>query len=296
LIAIWLMIVSANAECVGEKLATVDLSREVRVTTDAFLSEEPSAFTAGLERLPTVVNCLGTLADPADVAALYRLLGLGALRSEQTEAAQDAFLAAIVLQPTSWLTDDIAPANGPIANLYTEASSRPFPARVDVASQGYTVFVDGDARQDRPQGVPSLVQYMNDDGVMVWSGLVYNSGDVPKLLSTQTVLAAPAPVPIDVATTNLGSTKIAGSINPNKPLLASAGGSTALGGLLVAIAMSQRSTFDDELAGCIAAVGCDTTMEDFEAERSRINTLGILGQSALGIGVSLGITSFVVGF
>jgi hypothetical protein len=296
LIAFWLMIVSANAECVGERLATADLSREVRVTTEAFLSEEASTFTAGLERLPTVVNCLGTLAAPADVAALYRLLGLGAFRSEQREAAQDAFLAAIVLQPTSWLTDDIAPPNGPIANLYTEASSRPFPTRIDVASQGYTVFVDGDARQDRPEGVPSLLQYMNDDGVMVWSGLVYNSGDVPKLLSTQAVPAAPSSVPVDVATINLGSTQIAGSINPNKPLLISAGGSTALGGLLVAIAVSQRSTFDDDLTGCIAAVGCNTTMEDFEVERSRINTLGILGQSALGIGVSLGITSFVVGF
>jgi hypothetical protein len=296
LIAFWLMIVSANAECVVERLATADLSREVRVTTEAFLSEEASTFTAGLERLPTVVNCLGTLAAPADVAALYRLLGLGALRNDQREAAQDAFLAAIVLQPTSWLTDDIAPPNGPIANLYTEASSRPFPTRIDVASQGYTVFVDGDARQDRPEGVPSLLQYMNDDGVMVWSGLVYNSGDVPKLLSTQAVPAAPSSVPVDVATINLGSTQIAGSINPNKPLLISAGGSTALGGLLVAIAVSQRSTFDDDLTGCIAAVGCNTTMEDFEVERSRINTLGILGQSALGIGVSLGITSFVVGF
>lgn len=287
LLLAWLQ--PAMADCDGPPSRSSDINAAIRMGNDAFSEGDPEGFEVGVNDARLALGCLKNQIDTPTAAALHRLLGLYAFMLGEDHLSIVSFHAAAVLEPTVSLDSSIAPPGGPIDKKWVMGAAMPIPDLVPVENQDLIVYVDGFPQAGRRHDVPAIVQYMREDGSMAWSGVVAREEDLPTLGSVVPLVEA---VPA-VAYESVGAVQVAGSINPNKPLLASAGGTALVGGVFLAVGLAQRAAFERTVAECVN-VGCQQSIDDFEAERSRVNTMGVIGQSSLGLAAGLGAASLIV--
>lgn len=153
-----ILVSAALAQDCAEPVSVESLSAKVDEAMLAFASMDEEGFltTAAIARGD--VSCLEAVIPSTKAAALHRMNGLEAFVKGDTQAAEDAFAAALALEPTYVLSAKLAPKGGKLDQLYQAAKVRsraPMPFRLPT---GYSAWVDGIAAPARDDAFPAVIQ------------------------------------------------------------------------------------------------------------------------------------------
>ena len=303
----WILLFLANtasaSDCLGPPSSADDVEGALERAIAGFSEGYEDRFNAGWLDANNNVGCLDAPIPRGVAASFISVAALHAFAQGNRNDAVTALRSALTLDPALAYPADIAPENGPIDRMVVAARTTELSAVVPVDAQSYAVYVDGSRMQFRPEGAPAIVQFVRTDGSVRWSGAVSDAADLPSLEADVTRVARPPVVavvddealdPLPLAPPPSSSTR-SGWGGPNVPLLASAGGVAALGGGLLIAGVLGRASWSSAVDSCLAE-GCDSTVDQLEAQRNRANTLGYAGQGGLAVAAGLGVASITVSF
>lgn len=153
-----LLMSSALAQDCAESISVESLSAKVDEAMLAFASMDEEGFLSTSAIVRGDVSCLTTVLPSGKAAALHRMNGLEAFVNGDTQATEDAFAAALALEPDYALSAKLAPKGGKLDLIYQAAKARsraPMPFRLPT---GYTAWVDGIAAPARDDAFPAVIQ------------------------------------------------------------------------------------------------------------------------------------------
>ncbi len=157
-----------------------DLQRDISRALDAYAVMDTDAFFAAQRDARTVVGDLTTLLEPEDVASFHGVSGLAAFLTEDDEGTEAAFSAAIAADPSWRLPDRVAPGNSVLVEIQDQAAARPAGPRSPLVNHdGFVIMIDGEPSLERPSDRPCVLQLVNDDWDVLWSGALDPADDLP---------------------------------------------------------------------------------------------------------------------
>lgn len=237
---------AAHAAC-PVPTGTTTVLRHVEAAELAFVDLDDARLRAERDAAIQATLCLGEVVHAPHAAALLRLEGTFAFVNGNEPFAVEAFRSALSVQPNFPLKAALAPPGGPLQTLYQHARSAPATFWTMPPSPRL-LFVNGVASQSAPSGL-AIVQVVEPDGRLTWSGLVTGAGDLPPWLQApvqgvpRPVMPSPVPVPVPLPVMPV-PTPVPLTVppleddrsgpSPKIPLFASAGGAAALAGSLYA--------------------------------------------------------------
>lgn len=243
---------------------------------------DQARFVAATDAIDRLLPCLGEPISRHLAAEVHRTRGIRAVTDRDPDASR-MFAAARTLEPAYKFPSTLIPEGNPVRVEYaafdlakgTFETLRP-------PSEG-TLQLDGRSQPFRPNDWPTVAQYLNADGGVVWTSYLMPGTPMPAypaLAEGQTAVAVnpllvpdpnpPTPVPMVPAR----------QANPKVPLAIAAGTSAVLTGVLYGLAGASEARFKDP-----------TTLDaELDGLRSRANSLVIVsafsGTAALGLGVA----------
>jgi len=185
---LWAMLASAWANCPNGPTSTVGIQRLVEAAEFALVDLDDAGLRSNRDAAVGTVLCLGELVHPPHAAAFLRLEGTFAFVNGNEPFALDAFRSALTVQPEFQLKAALAPAGGPLANLYLQARNDP-PTMWALPQPGKALFVNGVSTTHAPRGL-SIIQVVEPSGQVGWTGIVTGPDDLPPWF----VSTAPQPV------------------------------------------------------------------------------------------------------
>ncbi len=132
----------------------------------SFEAMDLPAFTAAVARADQLLACVGQPLSRSEVAHLHRARGLSLFVSRDLERAALAFAAARAIEPGYTFPPELLPAGHPAQVLYTQRPAQSETLRVAQPAAGSLLF-DGLSSQERPVALPTLLQRVDDAGVVV---------------------------------------------------------------------------------------------------------------------------------
>jgi hypothetical protein len=251
LLALLPSIASAQASCPSGPTSTVTIQRYVEQAEFALVDLDDAGLDANRGLAVETVLCLGELVHPPHAASFLRLEGVYAFVKGNRSFAVDAFRSALTIQPDFQLRAALAPAGGPLAQLYDQARNEA-PSMWALPQLGKPVFVNGVSTTHAPRGL-AILQVVEPSGQVSWSGIVTGPQDLPSwfvsapqpqpLPQPQPVLPAPQPevVPLPPPVPEPVMPEPITVVEPLDPIEDEPGGKTAkipilaaAGGMLVA--------------------------------------------------------------
>jgi hypothetical protein len=265
MLTLLLTALAAAAPC-AEPWTTADLSVALHEAEHAFQVVDLPGFEAAIERARAAVPCLSGVVTPSLAARLHRTEGLSAFVTAQTERAEAAFASGRRIEPTYRFPKSLVPEGNPVLEHYdaaepsTEVSSQPPPA------EGSLRF-DGSPSRDRPEGQPTMFQWVDGGGAPAASQYLWPEDPIPSytLRTAAPPVAAAKPV-----------TAGRGWPPAKTGLLATSGGTALLSAGLYLGAALVHARYESS----------DTQESELNGLRSSNNAL--VGASGASLGVSLG--------
>lgn len=126
-------------------------------------------FRTATDASAAVLPCLGEPITPEDSARAHRIQGLRANLLEDEDRAARAFLAARRVDP-AWRFPDWLPDQHPLRLLYGRMPLEGLVQTPLPKPRSGRLLVDGAPSRDRPEDIPAVVQWLNSDGSVGWSG------------------------------------------------------------------------------------------------------------------------------
>lgn len=190
-----LLSAAAWAACPDGPTSSAALVDSLERATVAYAGMDADAFAAEHAAAEAALECLGEVVLPSDAAALHRSLALLRFSEGQEAATVRAFQASLRIQPEFRLPSAVAPAGGPVAELYALAGTQAAPRveALDEPDEG-TVYLDGVRTLDKLVGLPTVVQVLQTDGAVFWTDVVFREEELPDWFH-HTPEPAPAPEP-----------------------------------------------------------------------------------------------------
>lgn len=166
----------ASSLCPGDAVA--DAAAAGRAMAEAVQSVDSAAFDRATKQMDAAVACIDRLPSASEVAALHQAQALAAFVNGQLRASRRSLVAARLLDP-GWVLDGATyPETHPYRNLFDVATD-PGPVRPIGKIAPRQWAVDGVIRGDAPIERAFLLQVLNDDGSVVWSGYVWDWDEIP---------------------------------------------------------------------------------------------------------------------
>lgn len=274
---------AALAQDCAEPVSAESLSAKVDEAMLAFASMDEEGFLSTAATVRGDVSCLKTVYPSAKAAALHRMNGLEAFVNGDTQATEDAFAAALALEPEFVLSSKLAPKGGKLDQLYQAAKVRsraPTPFKLPT---GYTTWVDGIAAPARDEAFPAIVQVGKTSSTLDYSAWL---GAHDPFMPDDIGLAAsesfadldtgsgykpakpPKPVPAEKPEKASGGASVS-------PLLIAGGVSAGVAAGLYGTSLAMRSSFDK-----------DPTQGKFAATNGTF--FSAIGVGALAVGLMVG--------
>ncbi len=275
-----LLAATAQAEC-EQPSTTGDLYDAVEKAQKAFIDLEFETFAEATTAAETALPCVQEPIQRHLAAELHRIFGLrGAINRDPVVTTQ-AFAAARSLEPNYTFPVEMVPEGSPVLTDYKT---------IDLATGEFTAMAqprmgrlefDGRPSLRRPNSWPTLAQYVDVSGKILWTNYLTPSDEFPFYAGSLAAAGDGTPSgtgdgqPIVIDPPGL-------DIEPNMPLAAAAGGAIVIAGGMFLGASMNRGRFDDP----------STPEADLEGIRKSTNSLVVA--SALSGGVALGLGAAVV--
>lgn len=282
-----ILVSSALAQDCAESVSVESLSAKVDEAMLAFASMDEEGFLSTAAIARGDVSCLKTVFPSTKAAALHRMNGLEAFVNGDTQAAEDAFAAALALEPEYLLSAKLAPKGGKLDQLYQAAKVRsraPTPFKLPT---GYTTWVDGIAAPARDEAFPAVVQVGKSSSSLNYSAwLAAHDPFMPDDLGLATAepfadldagagykpAKPPKAVPAEKPEKLEKTPSVGGGTSP---LLIAGGVSAGVAAGLYGTSLALRSSFDKE-----------ATQGKFAATNGTF--FGAIGVGALAVGLMVG--------
>ena len=294
----------AHATCALPTTAR-DIATAVNDVDQAFVAMDINRFNETEARATSGIECLEEALPPYDAAGVHRSAALRAFIVRDTEAARTSYATALAAQPNFNLPLAIAPEGNSLHQLYTEARelAEEKPDRIALeVPRGTVLLVDGRRVQMRPLNRPAVIQLVDLQGAVLWSGYVPEGGIEPDFSAfegapPEAEASSPAaaeggtfkrPAPrtnfrIESPTRPPRSVTRAPASTTTRKYVAGAAGATVVAAVLYATATSTASTYQNPR----------TPYKDLDTLRSRTNGL-VIASSAIGtVGLGLGAYAFI---
>jgi len=254
------------------------------------------------EELP----CVDSAVDTELAMQFHLMLALDGYMAQDPERAKAAFRAVLSMDPMFRLSSSMAPRGNLLRALFDEARREPgVVSEQDLAQppEG-DFFVDGVPARSRPSDRPIILQWIDGQGSVRWSGFLPAGAHLPVTVlalmheeDPMDVYSVPSVGQSPTTTEPVITVEPVDSRGPGVPLLATSGGlALASGGLLVA-ALVTRGTWQSEVEECAVWGGCEANPEaatrrhDELAQRARL--LGYGAQAGAGLSLGLGVVGVV---
>lgn len=309
---------SAWATCDG-RLSSLGASLDQGVA--AFQDMDATAFGQARAQANESLGCLEAAITP-DLALRFHLVdALDAFVARSHDRAVVAFVAVLSIDAHYQLPTALAPPETLLRAWYQEARGAVAgPVGPVMATTRARLLVDGRPARGRPVDRPAILQWVGvEDGRPVWSGYLAAGTPIPGsvlpiLSEYETAVAVPVAEPVPPARPETPPAVVAAPVvapAPTPPplvppvettprrvgplsavLLTGTGGGLVASGVLLGMAWSSRTAWEDGAEGCVLRGECDADPEghlhDLAALEERARNLGYYGQAAAGLTLALG--------
>lgn len=220
------------------------------------------------------LRCVADEVNSAAAARIHRAVGLDGVVMKDDTRAVSAFLAARTIEPSYDYTAAMAPDGSTLRTDYTNAKPTAAAAATPLTiPANLKVRIDGASATERPSGRPAVIQAFDPAGLAL-SG--WYTSDSPLALPE-----ARAAIEPDRAVSSL--TTVARPKGPNRPLLYSALGAVAAGGVLYGAAWASHDAYEK----------ADLADQPGIADANHVETIAAF--SLVGAGATVGLLAVVVG-
>ena len=282
----------AHATCALPTTAR-DIATAVNDVDQAFIAMDINTFNEAEARATSGIECLEEALTPYDAAGVHR------------SAARTSYATALAAQPNFNLPPAIAPEGNSLQQLYAEARelAEEKPDRIALeVPRGTVLLVDGRRVQMRPLNRPAVIQLVDLQGAVLWSGYVPERGIEPDFSDFEGL--APEVKASDPPAAKVGNpqrpeprssfriespTRVprgvtrAPASTTTRKYIAGAAGASVVAAVLYATAVSTASTYQNP----------KTPYKDLDTLRIRTNGL-VVASSAIGtVGLGLGAYAFI---
>ncbi len=294
----------AHATCALPTTAR-DIATAVNDVDQAFIAMDINTFNEAEARATSGIECLEEALTPYDAAGVHRSAALRAFIVRDTDAARTSYATALAAQPNFNLPPAIAPEGNSLQQLYAEARelAEEKPDRIALeVPRGTVLLVGGRRVQMRPLNRPAVIQLVDLQGAVLWSGYVPERGIEPDFsdfegLAPEVKASDPPAAKVGIpqrpeprssfriespTRAPRGVTRAPASTTTRK-YIAGAAGASVVAAVLYATAVSTASTYQNP----------KTPYKDLDTLRSRTNGL-VVASSAIGtVGLGLGAYAFI---
>ncbi len=299
-----LTLLLASAVAVADCPVPLDvIGQQADTGVAAFEDMDAEGFEVAIRQVREQVGCPAAAVDSSIVLRLHLLMALDAYTDQDAQRAQEAFRAVLAADPTWRPPSSLAPRGNPLRQIFDAALRDGQAPSADLAEPTLgSFYVDGLPATTRPSDRPFVLQWIDDDGNVRWSGWLPAGAHLPiSVLAAMheddpmdVFRQAPPPVQDDIVPPP--SEDAAGGTG-GVVLLAGAGGmAVASGGLLVA-ALVSRGQWQDAVDECVTWGGCgaapDAALQDHAKLAQRARTLGYAAQGTAGLALGLGVVGGV---
>lgn len=273
-----LLVLGAAWAACPEPTDTADLDASLARARSTFQDLDIAAFKRATNELSEVVACLEDPLTAHLAAELHRYRGIRAFAERDTEARR-TFAAARAIEPDYAFPPDLIPPGNPVLDAYTDFDlDQAAYHTVPEPSEGYMTF-DGRPSMERPTSWPTVAQYFDGDGAVVFTRYLERSDAVPAYPVKQISIVRVEPDPGPQLDPD------ARAPSPLRtPLLVATGAAALTGVALYTAAGLSEAKFKDP----------DTPDAKLDGLSGRANALavsaGVAGGAALGLGVAVAIT------
>jgi hypothetical protein len=190
----------SDADCPEEAVTAASIAEVSATATQAFADTDRDQFEASFDALRVNIPCLTEIMDPAGVAVVHRLYAYRAFVDGNDPAALRSFQSALALDPEYVLPESIAPAGGPLYEMYERGRVSPEVSRVGFGEPtGMVGYVDGATSARRPISAPAVIQLRTNAGEVHWSAYLTPVDPLPDWLPSakEALMAAVGEVVVD---------------------------------------------------------------------------------------------------
>jgi hypothetical protein len=292
---------SARAASAGEcEASSGDLLAATNTATAAFSGMDEHAFLAARVEARKALVCLNEPLAAAEVAAYHRMEALAAFFEDRRGAAMLSFGAALSVQPEYELPASIAPVGTPLHEWYQEAREQGHLAKQELqVPERCSLLVNGALGTQYTEDFPAIVQVIEWNGAVRWSGLLEPHGILPEEAFSDTYTPTWTPDAVLAARVAALSSPAADDSTglTVTPLMVGTGGALLASGGLYLASMLSRSSWQRAADRCALEGACwddpVTEQENIDALRRRTNGLSLAAAGAGAVGVGLGVVVLV---
>jgi hypothetical protein len=127
------------------------------------------------------IHCVRTRLDSHAIVELHRTMAIIAFAAGQQSPSRKSWLAARTLDPSWDLPRDLYPENHPVRVLFEEAAPTAAPKLENLQSDGVEWLVDGIPASVVPLDRAFVLQALDDDGAVRYTGYLWSIIDIPSL-------------------------------------------------------------------------------------------------------------------
>ncbi len=271
-----LSIVMPRSALAGCEVPTVlaDLTRSEVVAEEAFAQMNAEGLlTASTLARTRILPCLAQPLSVNAAAGFHRLMAMEAFINNDEPRAIAEFHAARKLEPGYAFSTEVVDADHPLRALYeTAASVADGEAEPVYPPIGGYIMVSGVRNAARYKATPVVIQVFGPGDVLMETRYIQPGEAIPKWSDN----------PLGLTAADLGIKR--SPLKDPRPWYIAAGVSALTGGVLYAVAMNERSLFEDP----------GTPDGELLGHQSSANTLG--AASIVAAGTTLVFTGLGVGF
>ncbi len=262
----------ASADCVEVSSAAMaaDLAAAEAAYASLDLEGFRHAFAAAAEQLVCLEESIGRV----EAATVHRVHALDHYLSQDPEAALAALRSALAAWSGAAPSSSIAPEGNPLHSLIVQARESGAGEEIAMpAADPLSLWVDGEASTRRPTARPYILQAIETDGVVVWSGYLTPEAALPDWVALGLIPEPVPPVPRRF----------------HARMLLAGGVLAAAGGGLYGYSWYRSEQYRDPASGVASS---RAGLSDY---RGVTNLLAATSTAAFSVGVGLTGLSFAVG-
>jgi hypothetical protein len=184
---------------------SAELERSRAAVWEAFRTVDEIAFDRASKSLMLAISCLDRVPASADISRLHQAVALASYVNGQTRACRRSFNTVRLLDPSWRLDPKQFPETHPILDLF-HAATDPGPVEDLGKISPKQWVVDGVPRSEAPTERGFLLQVLDEEGHIVWSGYQWDWTELPDFGQAQARSVTESPHQWWVSTTVFGGT------------------------------------------------------------------------------------------
>jgi hypothetical protein len=169
-------IATASAECT--ETITIERFNQLLTDAEAAYAGMDDNFPQTLDATLTLMACIEDIIPSETAARIHRAVGLQQFLTGQKGRAEQAFASARTIETFYEFPEDLVPSTSPVRTAYTNLSiDAPKTTPLPAPKEG-NIRMNGEISLARPDGWPTLFQYIDATGHILATAYVW-PGDAP---------------------------------------------------------------------------------------------------------------------